>query len=92
MKMNDLVQLLMQHADEYSVESVEKIPIGVEPVKKHHKRRIQKKWIKRYGMKTIYEEKKCKKISVTPGMIVDFCNKYNLPLPDEMLNIEYNKE
>lgn len=34
-----------------------KIPCGKVPVKRHKKWRVQKKWIKRYGMKTIYRNR-----------------------------------
>ncbi len=80
----------MQHADEYAISSEEQIPIGTEPVKKHKKRRIQKKWLKRYGIKPIYETKKCKKIDVTPDLIIEFCQKYRYPLPEEFLGCSNN--
>jgi len=85
MKMDEIVQELMKHVDDYAIHTVEKIPIGVEPVKKHHKKRIAKKWAKRYGYKTVYKEKPCKKIEVTIPLIIEFCKKENLPLPDELI-------
>lgn len=88
MTMEEIVKLLLEHTDEYAVESMERIMIGTEPVRKHHKKRVQKKWLKRFGVKPIYKTKKCKKIVVTTDLIIDFCKKYNLPLPDEMLNME----
>ena len=86
--MEDISKLLLEHVDEYAIESMEKILIGTEPVRKHNKKRIQKKWVKRYGIKPVYETKKCKKIDVTYELIVEFCKKYNLPLPDEMLSMD----
>ena len=87
MKMQEVVNELMKHADEFAVESIEQIPVGTKQIKTHRKRRINKKWAKKYGYETIYEEKKCKKIDVTTDLIVEFCYKYGYPLPDEMRGI-----
>lgn len=82
MTMQDIVQELLKEPDKYAVEREEMILIGVEPVRKHKKRRIQKKYIKRYGMKTIYEKKKVKAIDVTMDMLLDFCQENNIPITD----------
>ena len=87
MTMQEIAQELMKHANEYAVESIEKIPVGTRQRKTHSKHRINKKWAKRYGYETVYEEKKCKKIEVTTELIVEFCFKYGYPLPDEMRGI-----
>ena len=86
--MQETINELMKHTDEYAVESVEQIPIGTKQKRTHHKRRINKKWAKRYGYKIVYSEKKCKKIDVTFDLIIDFCQKYGYPLPDEMIKGE----
>ena len=82
MTIQDIVQELLKEPDKYAVEREEMILIGVEPVRKHKKRRIQKKYIKRYGMKTIYEKKKVKAIDVTMDMLLDFCQENNIPITD----------
>ena len=87
MTMQEITQELMKHANEYAVESVEKIPVGTKQRRIHSKYRINKKWAKKYGYETVYEEKKCKKIEVTTELIVEFCFKYGYPLPDEMRGI-----
>ena len=51
----------------------------------HKKKRINKKWLKRYGVVPVYETKKCKKIDVTLDLIVEFCSEKGLLLPDEFL-------
>lgn len=79
------MEIMANHLDEYAVESYEEIPMVV-PKKRNHKRRIQKKWLKRYGQKLIYIKKKCKKIDVTIELIADFCMKYNYPMPQEILD------
>jgi dGTP triphosphohydrolase len=87
MTMQEITQELMKHINEYAVESIEKIPVGTKQRKTHRKHRINKKWAKRYGYETVYEEKKCKKIEVTTELIVEFCFKYGYPLPDELRGI-----
>ena len=89
MTIQDIVQELLKEPDKYIIEREEMIPIGIEPVRKHKKRRIQKKYIKRYGMKTIYEKKKVKAIDVTMDMLLDFCQEKNIPITD-IVNLNYN--
>ena len=85
MVVNELIQEMMNHAEELAVESVELLPTGeYEPVRKHKKKRIQKKWVKTYGMKPVYKKKKCKKIDVTIPMMIEFCQKYNFPIPSDL--------
>lgn len=85
MTINEIIQEIMKHADKYAVESYEMIPTNKTiPVRKNNKKRIQKKWIKKYGMMPEYERKKCKKIDVTPKLIIDFCIENNYPLPSDL--------
>lgn len=82
--MEKLIQEIMKHADEYAVESYELIPTGeMTAARTNKKLRIRKKWLKKYGMVPVYVKKKCKKIDVTPQLIIDFCIKNNYPLPDD---------
>lgn len=84
MTTQELVQEMLKYADELAVESVELLPTGaVEPARKHKKKRIQKKWIKRYGMKPVFKKRKCKRIDFTTDMFIDFCKKYNYPIPSD---------
>lgn len=86
MLMSDLIKEMTSCKDLF-IESFELLPTGsYEPVKKHHKKRIQKKWTKMYGMKPIYKKKKCKKIDVTLQKIIDFCQDHNFPLPEDINN------
>lgn len=82
MTIQDIVQELLKEPDKYAVEREEVIPIGIEPIRKHKKRRIQKKYVKRYGMKIKYEKKKVKTIDVTMDTILDFCQENNIPITD----------
>lgn len=86
MTIEELIPKIMEHADEYAIESEKQILIGTKPRRTHHKKRIAKKWLKKYGVVPVWETKKCKKIDVTIDTLVEFCAKYGYPLPDEMLN------
>lgn len=92
MTMEQIVSELMKHANEYAVESIEKIPVGTKQKRTHRKKRINQKWAKRYGYITEYEEKKCKKIDVTTELIVEFCYTHGYPLPDELMGVMSNQE
>lgn len=88
MTIQDIVQELLKEPDKYAVESDEQILVNVKPRRTHRKKRIAKKWLKRYGMVPVYETKKCKKIDVTLDLIVEFCSENGLPLPDGILTIQ----
>lgn len=88
MTIQDIVQELLKEPDKYAVESEEQILVDTKPKRAHKKRRIAKKWLKRYGVVPVYKTKKCKKIDVTLDLIVEFCSEKGLPLPDEILTIQ----
>ena len=88
MTIQDIVQELLKEPDKYAVESEEQILVGTKPKRTHKKRRIAKKWLKRYGVIPVYETKRCKKIDVTFDLIVEFCSENGLPLPDGILTIQ----
>ena len=87
MTMQDIVQELLKNPDKYAVESEEQILVGTKPKRTHKKRRIAKKWLKRYGVVPVCETKKCKKIDVTLDLIVEFCSEKGLPLPEKLIGI-----
>lgn len=87
MTMQDIVQELLKDPDKYAVESEEQILVGTKPKRTHKKRRIAKKWLKRYGVVPVCETKKCKKIDVTLDLIVEFCSEKGLPLPEELISM-----
>ena len=88
MTIQDIVQELLKDSDKYAVESEEQILVDTKTKRTHKKRRIAKKWLKRYGVVPVYDTKKCKKIDVTLDLIVEFCSEKGLPLPDEILTIQ----
>lgn len=83
MTIQELIPLMIEDG-RYFVEKDAEIPKVVQ-VRKHKKWRINKKWAKRYGFKTIYEVKKSKVMDVTIENIVEFCSEKGLPLPEEFL-------
>lgn len=84
MIMQELISLLIEDG-KYFVEKEVDVPKFVQS-RKHKKRRINKKWLKKYGEKVIYETKKAKVLDVTIDVVVEFCTEHGLPLPDELLN------
>ena len=86
--MQDIVQELLKEPNKYAVESEEQILVGTKPKRTHKKKRVAKKWLKKYGVVPVYETKKCKKIDVTLDLIIKFCSEKGLPLLDEILTIQ----
>ena len=84
MTLDELTQEMMKHSDELAVESYEPVMTGKYiPVKRHKKKRVQKKWNKRYGVKPETVMKKCKRIDVSAQTIIDFCIAHNYPMPSD---------
>lgn len=78
------ITLLMMEDGGYFVEKDAEIPKVVQ-TKRHKRHRINKKWAKRYGFKTVYETRRSKVMDVTIDNVVEFCLKNGLPLPEEFL-------
>lgn len=83
MIIQELVPLMIEDG-RYFVEREAEIPKVVQ-ARTHKKQRINKKWAKKYGYKTVYEVKKSKVMDVTLDNIIEFCSEKGLPLPDEFL-------
>ena len=88
MTMQELIPLLIEDGS-YFTEGETQVPKLIQ-ARTHRQRRINKKWLKRYGQKVIYETKKAKVLDVTIETIVEFCAARGLPLPDEMLLTKQN--
>ena len=85
MTMQELIPLLIEDG-RYFTEGETQVPKFVQ-ARKHRKRRINKKWKKRYGDKVIYETKHAKVLDVTVERVIEFCSEKGLPLPEEIANI-----
>ena len=83
MTIKELIPLLIEDG-RYFTEGEAQIPKLVQ-ARTHKKRRINKKWKKRYGEKVVYETKKAKRLDVTVERIIEFCADKGLPLPDEII-------
>ena len=88
MTLQEVVSLMVEDG-RYFVEKDAEIPKVVQ-VRTHKKKRINKKWAKRYGYKTIYVTKKAKVMDVTIDKVIEFCYEKQLALPDELLNTIQN--
>lgn len=84
MTLQEIVSLMVQDG-RYFIEKDAEIPKTTQ-TRKHKKKRINKKWAKRWGYKTVYETKKAKVMDVTIDNVVGFCHEKQISLPDEFLN------
>ena len=85
MTIQEIAQEMLKEIDRYTTLQEVEIPKLVQ-ARTHKKKRIKKKWKKRYGMKTIYEKKMAKVADITIENMLEFCQEKGLPLPIEFLN------
>jgi hypothetical protein len=85
MTLQEIAQEMLQDIDKYATTKEVEVPKLV-PVRTHKNKRIQKKWLKRFGTKVIYEKKMARVADITINDVIEFCAEKGLPLPDEMLN------
>lgn len=92
MTLQEIAQEMLKEVDRYAVIKDVEVPKLVQ-ARTHKKKRINRKWKNRYGMKVVYETKKAKVADITIDDVIEFCHEKGLPLPDEFLNNEEeNKE
>jgi hypothetical protein len=84
MTLPEIAELMLQEVDRYATYREVEVPKYVQ-ARTHKKKRINKKWKKRYGMKVVYEKKMAKVADITINDVVAFCAEKGLPLPDEFL-------
>lgn len=84
MNLQEIAQEMLQNIDKYAVVKEVEVPKLVQ-ARTHKKKRINKKWKKRYGMKVVYEKKMARVADITIDDVVEFCREKGLPLPDELL-------
>ena len=88
MTLQEVVSLMVKDG-RYFVSKDAEIPKMIQ-ARTHKKRRINKKWAKRYGYKTVYETRKAKVMDVTIDKVIEFCYENKLALPNELLNTIQN--
>jgi hypothetical protein len=84
MTLQEIAELMLKDVDRYATVREVEVPKLVQ-ARTHKKKRINKKWAKRYGMKLIYEKKMAKVADITIDDVLEFCSEQGLPLPDEFL-------
>lgn len=84
MTLPEIAELMVKEADRYATVREVEVPKLVQ-ARTHKKKRINKKWRKRYGMKIVYEKKMAKVADITIDDVIEFCAEKGLPLPDEFL-------
>lgn len=84
MTLQEISQEILKEIDRYAVEKEVEVPTLVQ-ARTHRKRRINKKWRKRYGFKVVHKIKKARVADITIDTVVEFCREKGLPLPDEFL-------
>ena len=87
MTLQEIATEMLKEVDRYAVRKEVEVPKMV-PMRTHKKHRIQKKWLKRFGTKVIYEKKMALVADITLENVLDFCQEKGLSLPDEMLTIQ----
>ena len=83
--MQEIATEMLKEVDRYAIRKEVEVPKLV-PMRTHKKRRIQKKWLKRFGTKIVYEKKMAKVADITIEDVLQFCQEKNLPIPIELLN------
>ena len=84
MTLQEIAQEMLKDIDKYTVVKEVEVPIVVQ-ARTHKKRRIKKKWAKRYGTKVVFQKKMAKVADITIDMVIEYCHEHRLPLPDEFL-------
>ena len=84
MTLQEIAELMLKDVDRYATVREVEVPKLVQ-ARTHKKKRINKKWAKRYGMKLVYEKKMAKVADITIDDVLEFCSEQGLPLPDEFL-------
>ena len=82
MTLQEISQEMLKDINRYATTKEVEVPEIVQ-VRTHKKRRINKKWKKRYGMKVIYHKKKARVADITVNDVIEFCIEKGLPLPEE---------
>ena len=84
MTLQEIAQEMTKDVERYATLQVVDVPKLVQ-ARTHKKWRVNKKWLKRYGMKVIYERKMAKVADITIDNVIEFCAEKGLPVPDEFL-------
>ncbi len=84
MTLQEIAQEMLKDIDRYATLKEVEVPKLVQ-ARTHKKRRIKKKWLKRYGTKVVYQKKMAKVADITIENVIEFCAEKGLPVPIELL-------
>ena len=84
MTLTEIAKQMLEDVDRYTTVQEVDIPKLVQ-ARTHKKKRINKKWLRRYGQKLTYVRTKAKVADITVDNVVEFCREKGLSLPDEFL-------
>ena len=82
MTLQEISQEMLKDIERYAAVKEVDVPKLVQ-ARTHKKRRINKKWKKRYGMKVVYKKQMAKVADITVQDVIEFCIEKGLPLPEE---------
>ena len=82
MTLHEIAQEMLNDIERYAKVREVEVPKLVQ-ARTHKKRRINKKWKKRYGMKVVYKKQMAKVADITVNDVIEFCIEKGLPLPEE---------
>ena len=82
MTLQEISQEMLKDIERYAKIKEVDVPKLVQ-ARTHKKRRINKKWKKRYGMKVVYKKQMAKVADITVQDVIEFCIEKGLPLPEE---------
>ena len=85
MTLQEIAQEMLKEVDSYATVKETEVPKLVQ-ARTHKKKRINKKWKKRYGMTVVYEKKMAKVAEITVENVIEFCQEKGLQLPAELLS------
>ena len=82
MTLQEIASEMLKDINRYAKTQEVSIPVLVQ-ARTHKKRRINKKWKKRYGTKVVYKKQKARVADITVNDVIEFCIEKGLPIPDE---------
>ena len=82
MTLQEISQEMLKDIERYAAVKEVDVPKLVQ-ARTHKKRRINKKWKRRYGMKVVYKKQMAKVADITVQDVIEFCIEKGLPLPEE---------
>ena len=91
MTLQEIATEMLKEIDRYAIRKEVDVPKMVQ-ARTHKKKRINKKWARRFGMKMIYEKKMARVADITLENVLEFCQEKGLPLPDEFMTIQNDCE